>query len=198
MELTPILGRRCEHLKLVNQTVFFFCVFVFDAGKSRVDRFPILCESTSSRNSVEPWGNTACGLRFGYDRCWRRTPSSVNLDLHPRKITTTVSADGLVYTNGSRRLLWAHSSEGWASGRCTFAMRFLGRHPDIMPGFHGPPTLHPDGSTESLGDHVAVLTWPACTLQTSAGKIWSADSDPYVSGTTVWLQLDVDRGEVLL
>ena len=77
-------------------------------------------------------------------------------------------------------------------------MRFLGRHPDIMPGFHGPPTLHPDGSTESLGDHVAVLTWPACTLQTSAGKIWSADSDPYVSGTTIWLQLDVDRGEVRL
>ena len=119
-------------------------------------------------------------------------------DEHPPNITTTVSAGGLVYTNRSRRFLWARSSEGWTSGRCTLALRFLTDVPAILPGFRGP--LDDGWSTDRLGDVLAVLAQPASTLFTDAGArgTWSAVSDPFVAGTTIWLQLDVDTGEVRL
>jgi hypothetical protein len=111
-----------------------------------------------------------------------------------------MSADGLVHQAiGVNSYAHGQSRMGIAAGRCTIGIQLLTRCPDLELGFAADGFLDDYGA---YGNSKSALVYFDC----SGGGLWavgrrrflSANQDAGTANTCLWLQLDVDTGEVRL
>ena len=89
------------------------------------------------------------------------------------------------------------SSRGWGSGKCTIALRLLTLDPVECIGFYEQQTVIKTGDYFHEGE-VAELILEAGVLGLSRGYVSLDVPDLTQPGTCIWLQLDVDTGDLRL
>jgi hypothetical protein len=112
-----------------------------------------------------------------------------------------VTADGRLH-RGIGQISWdsasGQSRSGFASGRCTIGVRLLTHCPYLRFQFAHGTYLDANGFTTGHGYPVIKLACRTCNLSTGRPLLRSGDQDASAADTRVWLQLDMDTGEVRL
>jgi hypothetical protein len=87
---------------------------------------------------------------------------------------------------------------GVAAGRCTIGIRLLTRFPNLDIDFATDDYLDVKGAYTNRGRPLVYFDCNGCRLRTPSHLLWSVDQDASAASMCLWLQLDVDTGEVRL